>query len=182
MRADPVLMTILEGAKELRLPDWRLVAGCLYQTVWNTLTGRPAGHGIRDYDLVYFDDSDLSYEAEDQVIRRCESFAADLPATLEVRNQARVHLWFEDRFGAAYSPLRSTDEGIGRYAATTHCVGVRIKDDGELDIHAPFGLADIFDMVLRPNPALANAPSYGEKAARAKALWPELTVLPWPEA
>ena len=35
------------------------VAGCLYQTVWNVLTGRDRGTGIEDYDLIYFDDGDL---------------------------------------------------------------------------------------------------------------------------
>jgi hypothetical protein len=33
--------------------------------------------------------------------------------------------------------------------------------------------------VIRPNPALANEGAYTEKAHRAKAAWPELTVVPW---
>jgi hypothetical protein len=36
------------------LPDWYLVAGCLYQTVWNVVTGRPPEAGILNYDLAYF--------------------------------------------------------------------------------------------------------------------------------
>ena len=54
---------------------------------------------IRDYDLFYFDDSDLSWEAEDRAIRRCAALFADLGVTVELRNQARVHLWYEMRFG-----------------------------------------------------------------------------------
>jgi len=33
--------------------------------------------------------------------------------------------------------------------------------------------------VLRPNFALDNEASHTRKAARVKAIWPEVTVLPW---
>ena len=54
-----------------------LVAGALFQTVWNLRSGRPPQEGIRDYDVFYWDD-DLSYEAEDRVIRRADSLFRDL--------------------------------------------------------------------------------------------------------
>ena len=60
LRFDPDLMQLLASIRSVRLPQWRLVAGCLYQTVWNVLTGRVRGTGIKDYDLIYFDDDDLS--------------------------------------------------------------------------------------------------------------------------
>jgi uncharacterized protein len=59
VRGDPDLASLLTAARRLRLPQWRIVAGCLYQTVWNVLTNRPARTGIKDYDLIYFDDRDL---------------------------------------------------------------------------------------------------------------------------
>lgn len=178
LRADPDLMALLSAARSLALPQWRLVAGCLYQTVWNALTGRPRGHGIRDYDLIYFD-PDTSWEAEDAVLRRAVPALADCVGPVEIRNQARVHLWFEARFGAPYPPLPDADASLGRYAAVVHAVGVRLEPDDGLSIAAPFGLADLFGLVLRPNPALDNEAAYTAKAERMRALWPELTVLPW---
>jgi uncharacterized protein len=178
VRADPDLMRLLHAIRPLRLPQWRLVAGCLYQTVWNVLTNRPPRTGIRDYDLAYFDPLDLSWGAEDAVIGEVIAAVA-APAPVEVRNQARVHLWFEARFGAPYPPLKTTDEALERYAAVVHAVGVRLQDDGTLDIVAPFGLDDLFALIVRPNPALANEADYTRKSARAKAIWPELTVVPW---
>ena len=65
VRADPGLMHVLRTVRGLDLPDLRLVSGAVYQAVWNARTGRPAGYGIKDYDLAYFDGSDLSYAAED---------------------------------------------------------------------------------------------------------------------
>ncbi len=179
LRADPLIWQALEQARALALPDWRVVAGALYNTVWNSLTGRPSGHGIKDIDLFYFDASDLGYEAEDHVIRRgAAHFSNDAPP-VEIRNQARVHLWYEARFGHPIAPLCSSDDSIGRFAALTHCVGVRLEADGRLDIHAPYGLDPIFAFRLIPNPANASSGTYAEKAERVRAHWPEITVEPW---
>jgi hypothetical protein len=179
IRSDPDLMRLLTAVRDLRLPQWRLVAGCLYQTVWNVLTGRPRGTGIKDYDLIYFDASDLSWAAEDGVIRDVAAATRGFPGPVEVRNQARVHLWFEQRFGAPYPPLGCADDALSRYASVVHAVGVRLEQDGWLDVVAPFGLADLFAMVIRPNRVMDNRVSHEAKAARVKAIWPEITVVPW---
>lgn len=181
VRGDSHLMQILRTAREIRLPQWRLVAGCIYQTVWNVLTGRPQGTGINDYDLIYFEPNDLSVETESATERLVRERLADLPAPIEVRNQARVHLWFEEYFGIPYPPLTSPEEAIRRYASTTHSVGLRLEAGERLDIFAPYGLEDIFEMVVRPNYTLPNKPTHDRKAARVKAIWPELTVIPWAE-
>ena len=179
IRADPGLMGLMRALRPLHLPQWRLVAGCLYQTVWNALTGRPRGTGIKDYDLIYFDPHDLSWEAEDAVIQRVAAATRDCVGPLEVRNQARVHLWFAARFGCAYPQLSCADDSLRYYASIVHAVGVRLNPDGVLHIAAPFGLDDLFGMVIRPNRQLDNAASHASKARRAKAIWPEVVVLPW---
>lgn len=180
IRADTDLMALLKRLRDIGLPQWRLVAGCLYQTVWNVLTHRPRGTGIKDYDLAYYDAGDLSWGAEDAVIRRVAAGTRDCLGPIEVRNQARVHLWFEQRSGAsAYPQLSSADESLQYYASIVHAVGVRLEANGHLDVVAPFGLDDMFNMIVRPNRALTNAASHNSKAARAKAIWPELTLEWW---
>ncbi len=177
VRASPTLMRVLIIARELRLPDWRVASGAIYQTVWNALTGRDPDYGIRDYDLFYFDGRDLSWDAEDIEIRRAATlFPPDLAAKVEVRNQARVHLWFEDHFGVAYAPLLSTDEAIGRFVATANAVGVRLEGGGCLDIAAPFGLDDLFALRLRPNPSRALAKGWAQVIASNQGRWPEVAV------
>jgi len=181
VRADATLMKLLACVGVLSLPQWRLVSGAIYQTVWNALTGRQRGHGIKDYDICYFDD-DVSWDAEDEIIRRVEKATSHLSLPVETRNQARVHLWFEGRFGSAYAPLASTDESLTRYAAVVHAVGVRLERDGSIDIAAPFGLEDLFGFVVRPNGALPNEKSFDDKAARVRTLWPQVTIIPWRDA
>jgi hypothetical protein len=177
--SSPLLMAVLEGVRQDGLPEPLLVAGAIYNLVWNRLTGRPDHTGINDIDVVYFDDSDLSYEAEDRVIKRLDRRFAGLPLPVQVRNQARVHLWFPQKFGVPFAPLTSSAEMLGRYASKTHAVGVRLEADDRLTLVAPFGLDDIFSFRIVPNPVLRNKPAHETKGARAKSVWPELTVVPW---
>ena len=180
IRRNPVVVDVLERAGALDLPDWYLVSGCLFQTVWNVLSGHEPTRGIRDYDFFYFDDGDLSWEAEDAVIRRAADVFAGCGGALEVRNEARVHLWYEDHFGVPCPPYASTEAAIDSFAATACCVGVRLAA-GRHHVYAPHGFDDLAAFVLRPNAVLAPRSVYETKAARWRALWPELTVLPWPE-
>ena len=153
LRATSALMRVLRTARKLNLPDWLVFSGAVYQPVLNHLTGRAADYGIKDYDVGYFDASDLSYAAEDAVIKRAAAaFEMPLKAMVEVRNQARVHLWFEAKFGETYAPLSYTAEALGRFTSTTFAVGVRLELDDRLRIEAPFGLVDLFALRLRPNP------------------------------
>jgi hypothetical protein len=179
VRAEPVLMRVLRTLRGAALPDHLLVAGALYNGVWNHLTGRPMLAGVNDIDVSYFDGSDLSYEAEDVVIRRLEAEFSDLPVPVQVRNQARVHLWFPQKFGTPFTPLSSAGEMLERYASKTHAVAVRLEADERLTIVAPFGLDDIFSFRITPNPALDNRKTHEAKAARAKSVWPQITVVPW---
>src|SRR6476620_8118197 len=129
------------------------MSGAVYQRVLNALTERAPDYGVRDYDLGYFDASDISYEAEDAVIRRvATAFDEPLRSAVEVRNQARVHVWFESHFGESYTALSCTAEALERFVSPMFAVGVRLKRDDRLHIAAPFGLADLFALRLRRTP------------------------------
>lgn len=67
---------ILEAWDALALEDGSLVAGCLFQTVWNLQSGRAPEAGIKDYDIFYFDASDLSAAAEARVQERVDAAAS----------------------------------------------------------------------------------------------------------
>src|SRR6266536_4150664 len=84
------LVEVLARAAVLALPDWYLVAGCLYQTVWNVVTGQPPESGILDYDLAYYDSSDLSWQAEDAIIQEGCRLFGDLPAPVQIRMRPGV--------------------------------------------------------------------------------------------
>ncbi|MFE7114386.1 nucleotidyltransferase family protein [Streptomyces sp. NPDC057654] len=175
-----VLTDVLTRTAALDLPGWYVTAGCLFQTVWNVITDQPPTSGIKDYDVFYFDSTDLSWEAEDAVIKAGQEVFEGVPAEVEIRNEARVHLWYEEKFGVPCAPHASTEAAIDSFAATTCCLGVRLEPDGRWRVYAPHGLSDVFNLVVRPNPALAPRAVYDVKTLRWKSQWPELTVLPWP--
>src|SRR5712691_12804067 len=176
VRSAPSLMQVLRTTRMLGLPDWLVMSGAVYQRVLNRLTGRAPDYGIRDYDLGYFDASDISYEAEDLVIRRvAAAFDEPLKSTVEVRNQARVHVWFEAHFGEPYTPLPSTAEALERFVSPMFAVAVRLEAGDRLHIEAPFGLADLFALRLRPNPWRPYG-GFDRVAASVVRRWPELKV------
>ena len=177
VRADPDLMHVLTTVRGVGLNDWRVFSGAVYQSVWNAVTGRPAGYGVRDYDLGYFD-PDVSWDAEDAVIKRvAAAFEPPFRDMVEVRNQARVHLWFEGKFGEPYEALTGTDEALARFVAPAFAVGVRLEADDTVSVAAPFGLEDVFSLTIRPNPNRPLARGWERAVANARTRWPELTII-----
>ena len=174
---NPVNAAIADELFHLALPDAWIVSGCLVQSAWNGLTGRPVHYGISDYDVFYFD-PDTSWQAEDAVIRQLQQRLGHLDVTVEVRNQARVHLWYPQKHGLLYPALQCSTQGIDRFLTRNTQVGIRRSPRGH-DVYAPHGFDDIAGMIVRPNPGPNfSAANYAAKASRWKGLWPELTVLP----
>ena len=176
---NPVIAEILQKAPSFAMANWYLGAGCIAQTVWNLLHGFAPTFGIKDYDLVYYDASDLSLEAQTCYQERATELFAHLHATVEVQNEARVHLWYAEHFGYEIAPYESAEAAINSWPTTATCVGVRSASAGSLHVHAPFGLADLFNMIVRPNKRQITRELYEAKTERWTRLWPKLERLPW---
>jgi hypothetical protein len=174
----PVASALLRRLAELRLPGWYLAAGGVAQTVWNQLHGFDPDGGLKDHDVVYFDPADLTPEAEAATGARVAAACAELDIVLDVKNEARVHLWYEQRYGRRLEPYRSTEHAISTWPTTASSVGARLEGN-RLVVCAPFGLRDLFAMVARPNRTIVTREVYEEKVGRWAARWPQLTVLPW---
>ncbi|MCX7383083.1 MAG: nucleotidyltransferase family protein [Alphaproteobacteria bacterium] len=178
LRNNPDLAALLDGFAAIGLPDCWIVAGAVAQTLWNAAHGFPPGHGILDIDIIYHDGADLSAAAEAAHEARLRSIFPDLVARLDVKNQARVHLWYKARFGRAIGQYRSSAEAIATFPATATAIGVRPMA-GKLAITAPFGTADLDRLIIRPNRRIVSEAVYTAKAARWRAIWPRLAVLDW---
>jgi hypothetical protein len=178
--ASPLLAPILCDWSRIELPDCWLVAGAIAQTAWNHAFGLPPAHGIADIDIVYFDAADLSEDAEVRVASRLRGLFADLPVRLDVRNEARVHLWYEAKFHLPLAPYTSAAAAIGTFPTTVTAVGLRPRA-GELELCAPFGIDDLLKGVVRPNKKQITRSIYRAKVERWLGLWPSLTVIDWDE-
>lgn len=171
---NPFNEKLLGRLASMGLRECHLTAGCLFQTVWNQISGRDPAWGIKDYDIFYFDDQDLSWDAEDRVIRWVAEETADMPIKVEIKNQARVHLWYRDRFGGNYPQLKSARAGIDRYLISCTCIGIEAKT-GQL--YAPYGLHDLISGTLAMNPLNSRPELFQQKAMSYQQRWPWLQIV-----
>lgn len=119
--------------------------------------------------------SDLSAEAEALVQARADKALADLGVAIEVKNQARVHLWYREHFGNPYPRLACATDGIDRFLIPSTSLGVRPTGDG-YEIYAPNGLDLVYQGVLAPNPLVDHRNLFLAKARSYRDRWPWLQV------
>lgn len=175
---NPYIKTILEDNPFPNCKNWYLTVGCVSQSVWNYLCGRDIVDGIKDYDLIYYDNKDISKEGEIKQQERIKRHFLTLPIEIEVINEARVHLWFEQDFGKKIDQLKSCEDAINGWPTTASAIGIN-KINGKVNVYAPYGLNDLFGMVIRPNKPFVIRWAYEKKVERWTKNWPNLKVIPW---
>ena len=173
------LMALLQILDDLGIADCYIAAGCVNQTVFNYLHGYEIDYGIGDYDVVYYD-PDTSYEAEDKIIKRIKSKTNNLGLDLDIKNEARVYLWYGRKYDHDIEQYTSVYDAINSWGTTITCIGVRMHN-GKLDIYSPYGLNDLFSMTIRPIKVQCSKKYYDEKINKWKEKWPLLKVMPWEE-
>ncbi len=170
-------MDALRAGRDVAAPDWVIGGGAVRDLVFEDLHGRAAGP-LRDVDLAFFDPADLTVERERKVEDGLRRHCPGLP--FEVRNQARVHLWYEQRFGRPIQPYRSIEHAVSTWPETATAIALRLTAAGAIDVIAPLGLDDLFAGVLRRNPAQVTPALFRERLARRPGLatrWPFVTVI-----
>lgn len=174
---NPIVAEVIEATHELGLPNCFVVAGCVAQTVWNLAHARDPAADIKDIDIVYFDPdpSESTEWANQERVRR--RFKA-VPIALDIKNQARVHLWYPQAFGYAVPPYASVEQAITTFPTTATAIGIRKEQTG-YRIFAPFGVHDLLGLVVRPNKRQITREIYEAKTKRWSAIWPQLIVIPW---
>lgn len=173
-----VFLHVMAAAEESAIPDWFLVAGALAQSVWNAALGRPLLSDVKDIDVVYFDPDDLTESTEVQREVTLARSLSGIGVRIDAKNQARVHVWYERRFGYPLRPYQSARDAIATFPFTATSVGVtRTAED--LRVFAPFGLDDLFNLTVRANRTQITPETYAAKVKRVRERWPEITILPW---
>lgn len=177
--ASEIINIAVERAKQLNLANYYIGAGCVTQTVWNYLSNNPLEYGIKDIDFVYFDDINIDFQSEDRVISQVKELYSDLKIKVDVKNQARVHLWYKNHFGYSIEPYMSVESAINTWPTTATAIGVRKERNNEFKIYAPFGLNDLFGKVVRANKAQITKQIYDNKVSSWLTKWPNLIIIPW---
>lgn len=169
---DAARMRILRSVRALALPDCWVAAGFVRNCVWDHVHGRVASALPDDIDVIWFDRNDAT-AARDAAL---ETLLRDGDATLpwSVKNQARMHGRNHDQ------PYRSSTDAMRYWPETATAVGVRLTHAGAIEVAAPCGLDDLFNLVVQPTARFIGA-KHGIYLDRVKTKnwqnrWPGLTI------
>lgn len=169
IEGSPLLITVLRVLHNTDKNLW-LGGGAIRNHVWDQLTGRVTAQD--DFDIVYFNATENDSTVDEAIEAKLRQ---NLPAVLKisVKNQARMHLINGE------PSSDSLQAAIFNWPETATALAVRLNDDDELEVIAPHGFTDLFNMTIRPTPYHKLHPASYEKRKVNKAWtvnWPELTV------
>ena len=172
------LYDVIKIASSEQIEDFYIGAGAVAQTIWNSIFGYELNYGIDDIDIAYFNNDDLSELAEDIVIKALSQKLKHIPFHMDIKNQARTHLWYKDKFGYDILAVSSIKDAIDRWPTTATSIGLRINRHG-MEIYAPFGLDDLFLGIVRANKRQITSEIFDRKVQKWIKKWPNLKIIPW---
>jgi uncharacterized protein len=171
IRADDWSMSVLQVVAKLDLPDWAIGAGFVRSLIWDSLCSQNRTP-LNDVDVLYFNASDISEDQEKRIEQELTKVRPDVPWS--VKNQARMHIHNRTR------RYQDIEDALSYWLETPTAVAVRLEPDLSMTILAPFGLQDLFDMLIRPTPRGEEVmDQFEERIAQKPWLqnWPRLKVL-----
>lgn len=149
-----------------------IAAGFVRNAVWDALHGYGEPTPLSDIDVLYFSADCLEPEADYAWERRLLGVCTDVPWS--VRNQARMHLRNGD------SPYRDCADAIIHWPEVCTVVAVRLSDES-LQLLAPLGIDDIWELRVRPTEHFRGKPDIYRARLAAKnwpARWTKLRIEP----
>lgn len=170
---DQLRWRLLKVVRSIRIPDCWIGAGFVRNVVWNQLHGRTVSPLSGDVDVLWFDPEQADSSADRLIEAKLRALVPSVDWS--VKNQARMHV----RNGDA--PYTSVVDAMRYWPETATAVAVRINCRDHLEVAAPFGLDDLFGLILGPTPRFAvdKRPLYDARI-QAKGwleMWPLLRTV-----
>lgn len=173
------LMDILDYINDLKLPNFYIAAGSVFQTIWNYYDNKPLNYGIKDIDIIYYDSINTSKESEINLENKIINHFKSLNYEFDIHNEARLHLWKKDNENKDIDQYKNSEDAIDQWIATVHAIGIT-KENNEIKVYAPYGLSDIFSKTIRPIKHRANSKEiYNKKVESWQKRFDNLTIIPW---
>lgn len=175
-----ILRVLEQYSKENQdFKNYYLAAGCINQTIFNYYHNYDLDYGIGDYDIVYYDE-DTSYEKEDIIIKDLKERLKHLDLKFDIKNEKRVHIWYNKKYKTNRKEYESVEDAISKWGTTITCLGVRMKNN-KLIVCAPYGLNDLFNLILRPVKIDFTKEDYEKKVTKWTSKWELLKVIRYEE-
>lgn len=170
-------MQALSAVQSLKLKSWCIGAGAIRNAVWDHLHGFSEPSYLADVDVTYFDDVDMSPQTEQRIETVLTATFPQIP--WEVTNQATVHRWFEQHFGHPVSALESLEQAVASWPEYATSVGVWLDQNASIQVIAPWGLEDLFQIRVRRNPTRVSEQTYSQRIEQKQYArrWPKVTIV-----
>ncbi len=175
------LIQILDYIAELKLPNFYIAAGSLFQTIWNYYDGEFLNYRIKDIDIIYYDNDNLDMEYEQKLEDKITNHFKDLGLNyrFDVHNEARMHLWKKENENKNIDSYQNSEDAIDQWIATVHAIGIT-KKERKIEVYAPYGLSDIFSRTIRPIKHKNNSKElYDNKVSSWKKRFTNLNIIEW---
>ena len=176
------LMVMLDYISELNLPNFYIAAGSVFQTIWNYYDGRDLNFSIKDIDVIYYNNDDLSVEKDIEYYNLISKYAKskNIEYEIDVSNEARMHLWqMKHNQGKKIEQYQNSEDAISKWIATVHAIGIT-KENDEIKVYAPYGLSDIFSKTIRPIKHENNSKElYDKKVKSWNKRFKDLNIIKW---
>ncbi|WP_258279660.1 nucleotidyltransferase family protein [Paenibacillus sp. SC116] len=171
MRAKSHLLRDLALVKQLELPHWCIAAGYVRNAVWDYMHGYTVPTSLNDVDVLYYDPEHLCEDTEKRYEAVLRAQVSDY--NWSVKNQARMHLRNEE------SPYASIADAMKRWPETATATGIYLDNENQIQIVAPHGLDDLFDLVIHKSPYFHDKDYFHIRINQKKWLemYPKLRVI-----
>ena len=176
IKKSEIFNKLISELEETNYPNAYICAGFIQQIVYNFANGYDLHKNIKDIDIIYFDQQEN--KEYDKLVSELLYKGIDKRIEIDIKNQAFVHIWYEEKYGYAIDPYKSIYEAIDSFPTTSTSIGIR-KEKEEYRIYSSFGLDDLFNMILRPNKRQITKEIYDKKKNRIKKFWPKVRVVEW---
>lgn len=175
IEADQWLMDLLRLVSGIREQRCYIGAGAVRDVVWDRMSYIEVHDGVKDIDVVYYDERRTDGELDAELQRGLVQRRAEVQ--WDVTNQAGVHLWFKDVFGYNVAPFACLEEAVASWPEYASAVAVRLENN-MFDVIAPHGLDDLLEMRVRRNPIRVTEDQYRRRIDRKKysERWPNIVV------
>ncbi|MCM3109825.1 nucleotidyltransferase family protein [Lederbergia lenta] len=144
IREDEWMMNLLKAVKTLNLPDWWVCAGFVRSKIWDVLHNFSSRTPLPDIDVIYFDSKIVDELEEIKMEEKLKSIVPNIPWS--VKNQARMHI------KSNMSPYSSSIDGISKFPETVTALGVKLDENEDIKLTAPWGIIDVVNLEVRPTP------------------------------
>ena len=181
LKRNKELMEVLDYIETLKLPNFYIAAGSIFQTIWNYYDNNDLKDNIKDIDVIYYNNNDLSVDIDIKYYNLIDEFCKNkgYKYEIDVSNEARMHLWKKEKFNIDVEPYTCSEDAIDKWIATVHAIGIT-KDNNNIKIYAPYGLSDIYSRTIRPIKHKYNTKEiYDKKAKSWSKRFSNLNIIEW---